>query len=736
MKLNRTLLLLLSSVFLFVSSVKAQTQPIRITLWHIATESDPFRPVLQGAIDQFNATHTDIQFEAQAIQNELFKDQLQAAVLTGQQPDVFQTWGGGLLQIYADAGLVREIPEISSSPFAPNALSPSTFDGRHYAVPANLAGVFLWYNQDLFNQHGIGLPATWDELLNACRAFQQVGIVPVAVGNRDQWPGALWLTYLAARLGGTDALSENSLASAGDYLQEAVQAGCFGRDVNSTGYGEAQTLLANGSAAMQLQGDWNLGGLRSVNTALTDASIRVLPFPAVTGTTDASIVGGTGQAFAISSDAPPETAQALIELFSGDAYGRSVAEAGFIPALTGYETAITNALVREMATWLLSAPRMQLYLDQALMPDAAEVHLQTTQQLFEGSIMPTQAAAAVWAAALQPQLASLQVPDSLKELAQQYGIQIGTAVLAGPLRNEPAYSETIKREFNLLTPETAMKMSVLRPTRETFDFAEADFILDFAQANGMQVRGHPLVWHNQLPQWLEQGTFTRDEFIQILEQHIRVLVGRYRGRIPAWDVVNEAFNDDGTLRDTIWLRGIGPEYIEYAFQWAHEADPEAMLFYNDYNSEGLDAKSEAIYRMVSDLKARGVPIHGVGLQMHVNLNEPPSFESVMANMQRLGDLGMDVEITEMDVRTWDNNASTSEKLSRQAELYGNMMRACLLSTSCSAFITWGFTDQYTWITDSSGVPDMALLFDPNYQPKPAYFALVNALIDQPVTNGH
>ncbi len=718
--------LLLSSLLL-TTPTDAQVQPVVITMWHIATDSDPFRPVLQGAIDTFNATHRNVQFEAQAIQNEVFRDQLQAAVITRQQPDVFQTWGGGLLKSYVDTGIVREIPELVGQAFVPNALAPSTFNGKHYAVPANLAGVFLWYNQDLFNQHNVHLPITWEDLLVACQSFQNIGILPVAVGNRDRWTGGLWLTYLTERIGGSDTLNETILAQAGERLQDMVRAGCFGDNANSTSFGEAQTLLANGSAAMQLQGDWNLGGLRSVNRELTNASIRVLPFPTLDGQFDNSIVGGTGQAFAISHDAPPETASALIELLSSSTFGRSVAGSGFIPALSGYEADIVDPLVREMASRLQGASHVELYLDQLLPPAAAIVHLQTIQQLFDGTILPTQAAASVWAVASQLQTINAQGVLSLKQLGQQHGIQIGTAVLADPLRSQPQYAETIKHEFNMLTPETAMKMSILRPSRETFDFTDADFIVNFAQTNGMQVRGHPLVWHNQLPQWLEQGNYTRDELIQILRDHVKTVVSRYRGRVGTWDVVNEAINEDGTLRENIWLRIIGPEYIEYAFQWAHEADPNAALFYNDYDSEGLNVKSDAIYGLVSRLKANGVPLQGVGLQMHLSVNEPPTVEAVKTNIERLGTLGLEVQITELDVQTWDSNFSLPDKLREQAKIYGDMASVCVTFKFCTALITWGFTDQYTWIEDPSGNRDMTLPFDKLYQPKSAYFALVSAL---------
>ena len=137
---------------------------------------------------------------------------------------------------------------------------------------------------------------------------------------------------------------------------------------------------------------------------------------------------------------------------------------------------------------------------------------------------------------------------------------------------------------------------------------------------------------SQLPAWLTEGTWTRDELIAIIREHITTVVGHYRGRVAAWDVVNEGVGDDGSLRDTIWLRGIGPEYIDMAFRWAHEADPDALLFYNDYAGEGLGTKSDAIYALVQGLLERGVPINGVGLQMHVSLRWSPQPQDVAANM--------------------------------------------------------------------------------------------------------
>jgi endo-1,4-beta-xylanase len=318
-------------------------------------------------------------------------------------------------------------------------------------------------------------------------------------------------------------------------------------------------------------------------------------------------------------------------------------------------------------------------------------------------------------------------PVSLRSLAQARGIEIGAAVSAGPLRREPLYGETLAREFTMLTPENAMKFGPVHPEPDRYDFADADFIVDFAEAHDMQVRGHTLVWHNQLPAWLTDGTWTRDKLIDILREHITTVVGHYRGRVAAWDVVNEAVTDDGSLRDTIWLRSIGPEYIDLAFRWAHEADPDALLFYNDYAAEGLGPKSDAVYALVQALLERGVPIDGVGLQMHVSLRWPPDPEAVAANMDRLGALGLAVHVTEMDVRIQGAPGTVEERLAAQANIYRDMMEVCLGASACKAFVTWGFTDRHSWIPQHTGHPDAPLLFDESYRPKPAYHAIMDAL---------
>lgn len=275
-----------------------------------------------------------------------------------------------------------------------------------------------------------------------------------------------------------------------------------------------------------------------------------------------------------------------------------------------------------------------------------------------------------------------------------------------------------------------MKFRFLHPERDRYDFTDADTLVTFAEDNNMKVRGHTLVWHLELPQWLTEGNFTRQQLLQILRDHIYTVVGHYRGKVFAWDVVNEGIGDNNQLRDTIWLKVIGPDYIDLAFRWAHEADPKARLFYNNYGGEGLGEKSDAIYNLVRGMVERGVPIHGVGLQMHVGLNNAPPTADVAANIQRFAALGLDVHITEMDVKLQDGTGTQAERFAAQAKIYRDMLGVCLSKRNCKAFVLWGFTDKHSWIPWFTKKPDAALIFDRFYRPKPAYNALREVLMQQ------
>ncbi len=328
-------------------------------------------------------------------------------------------------------------------------------------------------------------------------------------------------------------------------------------------------------------------------------------------------------------------------------------------------------------------------------------------------------------------------PAPLREAAQRSGILVGTAVRSEQL-SEPADAATLAREFNLVEPEDAMKWETLEPGPGLFDFSQADRIVAFAAEHKMKIRGHTLAWHQQNPKWLTEGRYPPERLSQILEQHIKTVVGHYRGRVFAWDVVNEAFDERvaGKLRSTIWYdqpgvghAGRGSSYIEDCFRWAHEADPSALLFYNDAEAEEVNPKSDAIYSMVRDFRRRGVPIDGVGFQMHISTLHPDS-ASISENIRRFVALGVQVHITEMDVAVpVDANGNpSSEDLRLQAEVYRQIAAACLSHPGCTAIQTWGFTDKYSWIgSHSHHTRGSALLFDRNYQPKAAYEALRSVL---------
>jgi endo-1,4-beta-xylanase len=232
----------------------------------------------------------------------------------------------------------------------------------------------------------------------------------------------------------------------------------------------------------------------------------------------------------------------------------------------------------------------------------------------------------------------LETGGTLRSAAQAQQFLVGAAAGLRPLETDPVYAQTLAREYNVLTTENEMKFEPLRPTRSRFAFADADKILDFATAHGMKLRGHTLVWHGQLPRWLVNGNFSRDEVSAILREHIETVIGHYRGRVYAWDVVNEAIDDQGGLRQTFWSNMLGSDYIAQAFTLARAADPQATLLYNDYGGEALGVKSEAIYGLLKSLKGRGVPIDGIGLQSHFLLDQPPRMSEVAANLRRLAAL--------------------------------------------------------------------------------------------------
>ncbi|MFD7705971.1 endo-1,4-beta-xylanase [Streptomyces sp. NPDC059785] len=301
--------------------------------------------------------------------------------------------------------------------------------------------------------------------------------------------------------------------------------------------------------------------------------------------------------------------------------------------------------------------------------------------------------------------------DTLGSAAAGKGRYFGTAVAASHL-GESAYATTLDREFNSVTPENEMKWDATEPSRGSFSFGSADQIVSHAQGKGMKVRGHTLVWHSQLPSWVSSLGAT--DLRTAMNNHITQVMTHYKGQIYAWDVVNEAFQDgsSGARRSSPFQDKLGNGFIEEAFRTARSVDPNAKLCYNDYNTDGVNAKSTAVYNMVKDFKSRGVPIDCVGFQSHFNSASPvPS--DYQANLQRFADLGVDVQITELDIEGSGSSQATS---------YSNVVKACLAVSRCTGITVWGVTDKYSW--RSSGTP---LLFDSNYTKKAAYDAVLAAL---------
>ncbi|MCM2983524.1 endo-1,4-beta-xylanase [Niallia circulans] len=313
--------------------------------------------------------------------------------------------------------------------------------------------------------------------------------------------------------------------------------------------------------------------------------------------------------------------------------------------------------------------------------------------------------------------------DSLALNAEKYNLLIGSAVNADYLESDIAYKKIIGEQLNVITTENEMKFDVIHPQKYEYNFIQSDKVVNFAIEYKQLIRGHTLVWHRRIPEWLTNESFSKEEMKKILKEHIQTVVRKYKGKIYAWDVVNEAFNEDGSLKDSIWLRTIGPQYISLSYKWAHEADPDALLFYNDYNIEEKNTKSDAVFKMVKDFKERNIPIHGIGLQMHTGTNSNYDFNNIKQNMTRFKGLGIQSQITELDVVLNIDNKSRLANEEKQKEIYTKALRTCLDVDTCTAFIMWGITDKYT----PRKVNEYPLIFDIEYRPKTTYRSLLDVL---------
>ena len=319
--------------------------------------------------------------------------------------------------------------------------------------------------------------------------------------------------------------------------------------------------------------------------------------------------------------------------------------------------------------------------------------------------------------------APAQAQGTLRDLAEARGVEIGTALAVGHLGNDPEYARLGGAEFNAATAENAMKWDALQPSRGQFNWGGADSFMATARANGQAVRGHTLVWHSQLPSWVSNGGFSPDQLRNVMGEHIGAVAGRYSGQVAYWDVANEIFLEDGSWRGSVFYDTLGEGFVADALRMAHEADPNAKLYLNDYNIDGINPKSDAYYNLARSLLQQGVPLDGIGMQAHLINGQVP--HDMRQNMQRFADLGLDVAVTELDVRI--QMPADEGELWQQGQDYRQVMENCLAVDRCVGVTVWGIVDKYSWVPGVFPGYGAALPFNDQYQPKPAYYGLEQAL---------
>ncbi|KAK2767400.1 NAD(P)H-dependent D-xylose reductase (XR) [Arachnomyces sp. PD_36] len=287
-------------------------------------------------------------------------------------------------------------------------------------------------------------------------------------------------------------------------------------------------------------------------------------------------------------------------------------------------------------------------------------------------------------------------------------------------------------EFGSITPENDMKWDSTQGSQGQYTFDGADAIADFATQNNMEMRCHTLVWHSQLPSWVSNGGFNNETLIEVMRDHITTVAGRYKGQCTHWDVVNEALNEDGTWRDSVFHTVIGKAFIPIAFRIAAEVDPDAKLYYNDYNLEYNGPKAKAAREIVELVQSYGLRIDGVGLQAHLTIESTPTNETPCPDQETLEDslrlytsLGVDVAYTELDIRM--NTPVTDEKLAIHADVYARVTRSCMAVDRCVGITVWGVSDQYSWVPGTFPGEDSGLLWDGSFNKKPAYDAVIEAI---------
>lgn len=342
-------------------------------------------------------------------------------------------------------------------------------------------------------------------------------------------------------------------------------------------------------------------------------------------------------------------------------------------------------------------------------------------------------------ASLPPEAVAVSGANSLQAHARSHGMVAGAAIVVRALQSDPAMQQLIAEQYGIVVPEGELKWRALRPAQDRFDFTESDAFFAFAKAHGLQVRAHTMVWHNSVPDWLQNSPKELD-VRQLLVDHIQTVARRYSGRVHSWDVVNEAIlpadgREDG-LRKSFWFDRIGPDYIELAFRTAHEADPHAKLTYNDYGVEydnpDETVRRAAILSLLRRLQQRGVPLHAVGIQAHIKAGSPSSIGKGLAEyIESVRLMGLEVYLTELDVNEDDLLFEDVARRDHEvANTYRSLLSVALANPAVKSVLTWGVSDRRTWLNDGPthqrkqpNRPQRSLPFDRDYRPKETFFAM-------------
>ncbi len=399
----------------------ATDEQVTVTWWHITTDEGQ-AAVWQSLADSYMAAHPNVNIEITILENEAFKTKMTTVVQSGEMPDIFQSWGGGVMNEYIAADLMKDITADLDADggawrntFSPGALGVYSLDGKNYGVPWDMGMVGFWYNKELFAQAGIDTPpATWDELLEAVEALKAAGITPIALGEGDKWPGHFWYGYLATRICGEDgfqtaaartsSFTDSCFVEAGNMILELNALEPFQDGFLGATYGDQSTVMGNGQAAMELMGQWAPGS-QAGNSADGNGlgeKLGFFAFPAIDGGNGAGTDAfGGGNGFGVGKDAEPEAVDFVKWLTSVDAQ-IACAEAGFcIPVVKGGEAGLSDPLLLTLQQTLSQAQYFQLYYDQALPPAVGSVVNDSVQGIFAGTMTPEEAAQAIEDSAAQ-----------------------------------------------------------------------------------------------------------------------------------------------------------------------------------------------------------------------------------------------------------------------------------------------------------------------------------------------